>query len=171
MSAIDVFRHTLIGVAQCPSRFELVYGRDHRQVPLYRLDEDCDRAAWDFDGKKGDVLVGGGGGESAALRISIPAAVALCTSETFSEDEHFARRPDDYFKAFWGFSDAFVFGDGYQQLGWIPELDLPYWLTREVIFFLLYEYPEVYGASPAAPPVVPPTFIRRPTTIDLHAWP
>ncbi len=75
MSAIDSYKHELLGMVKCPSPFELVYGRgagEKQEIPLYRLLEDIPSDETDFQGKKGDLLLGGGSGEIDALRISMP---------------------------------------------------------------------------------------------------
>ena len=108
MSAIDSYRHTLLGVADCPSRFDFVPGRSHRTVPLYRLDEDATDASPDFVARAGDVLLGGGAGESAAFRVSIPEAITALTSHGPGDAQSWC-----------------AFGDGYVPRGWRPERSLP----------------------------------------------
>ena len=170
MSAIDAYKRTLLGVAHCPSRFELVYQNDsHRDVPLYRLDQDVEAGNSDFDGNAGDLLLGGGGGESAAFRVSMPEAIRLFTSST--EDLSFTRHPERYYRAFWTFSDAFVFGDGYERLGWKPRTDLASWLAENIVAFVLREYPATYAAA-AGPEalVVDGRLLRVPSAEDVRLW-
>ena len=68
MSEIDQYKHECIGIIVCPSTYPVVGGREHRNIPLYRIDE----AAEEWDAKSGDLLLGGGSGEFEALRISMP---------------------------------------------------------------------------------------------------
>lgn len=137
MSVIDGFRHSLIGIVTCPSDEEIVpFNPSHRDIPLYRLEEDAD-AEPDFVGKKGDVLLGGGGGESAALRVSIP--------EAFERYTHHANLPvASVRKGYWTCDDAYVFGNGYVKLGWKPGRGtrLEDWLAGHIVVFLSRAYPE-----------------------------
>jgi hypothetical protein len=73
MSEVDGYRHRCIGMVRCPSRFAIVRQRTHQEIPIYRIDDDASDAT-SFRAKAGDILLGGGTGESAALRISIPEA-------------------------------------------------------------------------------------------------
>lgn len=137
MSEIDRFRHKCIGIISCPSTYEVVKGRDHRLIPLYRIDDSSE----EWKAKPGDLLVGGGGGESAALRISIPEALYCYTESDLDADEDL----DDYaFHAYWSTNDAFIFCEGYAKLGWHPDIWIEDWLTEHVVAFILREYPEIY---------------------------
>ena len=138
MSEIDGYRHVCIGIVVCPSTYEIVPGNNtHREIPLYRLEED----ASDWEAKSGDLLLGGGAGESPALRISIPEAVVWATREG-------ARNPlppEGVCRAYWSMTRAYVFGEGYVQIGWHPSQPIESWLTENVVAFILREYPETYG--------------------------
>ena len=81
MAVIDSYQHTCIGIVQCPLTYAIVPGNStHRNIPSYRVDADVpDDAHW--QAKAGDLLLGGGSGESAALRISIPEAIRFFTDE------------------------------------------------------------------------------------------
>ena len=141
MSEIDSYKHAVIGIVECPSTFEIVAGNNrHRLIPLYRLDED----AFDGDtiqGKQGDLLLGGGSGESAALRISIPEMIYFLTRDEWDEYEE----PEELYLALWSLNDAYIFGDGYTKLGWTPKVSIDVWLAEQIIDFVLEEYPHDYG--------------------------
>lgn len=140
MSEIDVYRHLCIGIVRCPSRFEVVRGRMHRLIPIYRLDEDAMDAS-SFRAKAGDILLGGGTGESAALRVSIPEAFRFYTD--YDSDDGWPI--DTIVYPYWTMSDAFVFCDGYHQLGWNPGDDqIEHWLAEHLLAFLLREFPVDY---------------------------
>ena len=138
MSEIDGYRHKCIGIVVCPSSFEIVPGNDaHREIPLYRLEEN----ASEWEAKSGDLLLGGGSGESPALRISIPEAVAWATRE----DDGNSLPPEGVCRAYWSMTRAFVFGEGYTKIGWHPRQPIESWLTEHIVSFILCAYPETYG--------------------------
>jgi len=137
MSAIDTYKHQCIGIITCPSSYEIVFrNNSHRDIPLYRLDED----APEWHAKKGDLLLGGGSGESAALRISLPEAMHVLTR--FTGNDIYAQ--GELFRAYWSMTEAFVFCDGYVKLGWQPSLPIELWLARQALSFILREYPDQY---------------------------
>ena len=86
MSVIDAYQHVCIGIVQCPATYTIVFGNTtHRNIPIYRIDEDVPHgAAW--QAKAGDILLGGGSGESAALRIAIPEAIWFFTDDDSPPD-------------------------------------------------------------------------------------
>ncbi len=131
MAAIDGFKHTLVGYVSCPSRYPVIEADEvARDIPLYRLEEDAD-AEPDFLGKAGDYLLGGGGGECAVLRVSMPEAVEFFTGDLSALGDF---RQDRYFKAYWSLNEAFVFGDGYVRLGWDPRRHvLETWLAEHIV--------------------------------------
>jgi hypothetical protein len=138
MSEIDSYKHTCIGIVVCPSTYEIVGGNDeHRNIPLYRLEE----SAPEWNAKDGDLLLGGGSGESQVLRISIPEAFVGATRE----DAEPFRFSEDAFKAYWSMTGAFVFGEGYVKIGWHPRQPIENWLAEHIVSFVLREYPETYG--------------------------
>ncbi|GED29323.1 hypothetical protein [Brevibacillus centrosporus] len=51
-----------LGVIHCPFGFEKVAGYMHRNIAINKLNEDIASYESDFDGKSGDILLGGGGG-------------------------------------------------------------------------------------------------------------
>ena len=139
MSEINSYKHSCIGIVHCPSTFEVVSGNDtHRNIPIYRLDED----AWDgdsFQGKQGDLLLGGGSGESPALRISIPEAFSYRAS-----DDKEVLFLDGVCQAYWSMNDAFVFCEGYSKLGWTPKERIESWLLQHIVGFLIREHTATY---------------------------
>ena len=140
MSDIDGYRHRCIGIVNCPSRFPIVHWRPHRLVPLYRLDQDA-FAAYSFRAKQGDVLLGGGGGESPALRLAIPEAFYCYTHPGWVDFDSL----DEIVKAYWPMTYAFIFGDGYYQLGWRPSESIEDWLTGHILSYLVKTYPADFG--------------------------
>lgn len=170
MSEIDSYRHAILGIVSCPSDFEIVPGNDtHQEIPLYRLDEDAakgDRGA--FEGaRKGDLLLGGGGGESAAMRISIPEAIRRLTREDWDEPG----REDDLFRAAWSANEAYVFCSGYAKLGWTPKVRVEAWLTGHILAFLLREYADVYGRWFGPRPLrLDGSICRRPSPEEELGW-
>ncbi len=140
MSEIDTYRHQCVGIVGCPSRFEIVQGRAHRDIPVYRIDEDAPDTL-SFRAKAGDLLLGGGAGESAALRISIPEALWFYTRDDWDE----WKAIDEIVHAYWTMNDAFVYCDGYYQRGWNPgTVRIENWLAAHILAFLLHEYPIDY---------------------------
>jgi hypothetical protein len=99
MSDIDCYRHRLVGVALCPSSYDIVLGRPStKHVPIYILDEDSE----EFCAKSGDLIIGGGSGSSAAMRIGMPEALLHYIGG--SEDWVW----DDMHKCFWSPSNSLV---------------------------------------------------------------
>ena len=141
MSEIDSFQHECIGIVACPSDHEIVAGNTmHRGIPLYLLKEDAPTAT-SFQAKNGDLLLGGGSGESAALRISIPGAFSFFTSEHQAD----AEPADKPVKAYWNMNQAYVFCDGYAKAGWTPQERIEHWLAKRLLAFVLREYPDLFG--------------------------
>jgi hypothetical protein len=75
MASIDQYKHRLLGFINCPSDYEIVDNNPTRDIAVYELLEDIPKDETDFDGKIGDIIVGGGSGEVSAFRISIPGAL------------------------------------------------------------------------------------------------
>ncbi|MFZ6028183.1 MAG: hypothetical protein ACOYYS_10760 [Chloroflexota bacterium] len=141
MSEIDCYQHQCIGIVECPSSYEIVPGNNsHRNVPIYRLEQDAlDATTW--QAKKGDLLLGGGSGESAALRISIPEAIYFFTDEDWDAFETY----EEITQAYWSMTDAYVFCEGYRKRGWTPDIHIEMWLAEHIIAFVVREYPQDYG--------------------------
>jgi hypothetical protein len=140
MSQIDQYKHECIGIGSCPSSYDIVFGRsDIKEVPLYRLGEDAD----DWQAKKGDLLLGGGSGESAAFRLSMPEALWFSTDAGW---EDFEQYDPEVMHAYWDATDAFRFGEGYAKLGWHPDqMPIEAWLEDQILAFVLHEYAEIYS--------------------------
>ncbi len=138
MSEIDQYKHKCIGIITCPSIYEIVAGNDsHRNIPIYRLDESTS----EWNSKQGDLLLGGGSGESQALRISLPEAIRFLTQDHWGA----LGNSDGIFKAYWSMTAAFVFGEGYSKTGWNPkQSSIELWLVEHIVAFILREYPEEY---------------------------
>ncbi len=164
MSAIDAYRHTCLGIVVCPSTFPIVYGNDaHRTIPIYRLDEDA-LAETSFQGKAGDILLGGGTGESAALRISMPEAFLFYTHDDWNGWATFS----EVVKAYWTMTDAYVFGEGYRKLGWSPVKQIESWLAEHILAFLAQHYPADYQRHLGTVPLAENGSICRLPTEEAH---
>lgn len=140
MSAIDQYKHECIGKVKCPSCFNIVYASDTKEIPVYRLKEDIPGNEIDFDGKSGDILVGGGSGEAAALRISIPEAIHFYAEENWDN----VNKHDEIYKAFWTPTQAYVLCDGFRKLGWEPTTSIEKWITEHVLSFLRMNFQDDY---------------------------
>lgn len=129
MSAIDTVWNELIG--------------EISGISIYRLKEDVPKNMGDFDGKKGDVLLGGGGGEAAAMRISIPEAITFYTHDIFTNNLNF----EDVVKYFWSTCNTYNFYKTYMKIGYRPSScpPLEYWLTEHIISYLLKNFQEDYS--------------------------
>lgn len=122
MAAIDQYKYRLIDTIECPADDDFVYNSPTRTIAIYELLEDIPPQENDFDGKAGDILVGGGSGEAMALRISIP-EVLVHTDEIMQ-----------IFKPFWSPTFAYKVGVGFRKIGWNPsESDLEAWLVDYVV--------------------------------------
>ncbi len=142
MSRIDGYKHKLLGLITCNSDFNFVYYSQTRKIAIYKLLEDIPVDEDNFDGKKGDILVGGGSGEAPALRISYPKAFDFFTQEDFFDFYDFDKR-DEIFKSFWTPTESFMLGNGFLKSGWDPEeKDLENWLTEAIVNMLGNHIPE-----------------------------
>jgi len=128
MSEIDTFKHECIGLVTGDKSF--------RDIPLYRLDEDA--AVW--GAKRGDLLLGGGSGETAALRISIPEAIYYFTQDSWND----FKSDDDLYHAYWNANQAYVLCGGFRKLGWPPKESIETWLVEHVLAFIVREFPDAY---------------------------
>src|SRR4051812_14102032 len=97
MSAIDQYKHKVLGFIECPSTYDFVYANTTREIGVYQLLQDISVDEESFDGKSGDIIVGGGSGEAPAFRISFPNAFYFFTSDEWDEFESY----DELFKHFW----------------------------------------------------------------------
>jgi hypothetical protein len=133
VSTIDQYEHELLTFIECPSEFDFIGSSATRQIAIYRLGQDIPDDETDFDGKRGDILVGGGSGEAESLRISYPEADYFFTLDDWDEFEDY----DELFKTFWSPSFAYKMGDGFRKQGWSPNTNLELWLAKTVIDMLL----------------------------------
>lgn len=133
MSSIEQYKHKHLGFMQCPSDYDFVGGNSTRQIGVYQLEQDVPDDEKDFDGKIGDILVGGGSGEALALRISHPEAMYFFKKDDWDNFKSY----DELFKEFWSASFAFKIGVGFRKIGWEPNEKLEQWLTEKTIDMLL----------------------------------
>jgi hypothetical protein len=137
MSAIDVYKHSHLGFIECPSSYDFVYNSKTRRIAIYELLDNISNDEKEFDGKAGDILVGGGSGEAPVLRISNPLAFQF---STYDEDKFVDLQFDDLenvFKTFWTPTQSYIFGEGFIKLGWTPDRPLEMWLTENVCKLLI----------------------------------
>ena len=137
MSRIDGYKHFHLGFIECPSTYDFVYQSKTRLLAVYELLDNIPENEGCFDGKVGDILVGGGNGEAPALRISNPIAFQF---STYDEDKFADLEIDDLedvFKPFWTPTESYMFGEGFLKLGWTPDRPLEMWLTENVCKLLI----------------------------------
>jgi hypothetical protein len=160
MSEIDQYNYRCLGIVSCPSDYA-PFEPWGREIPLYRFDSERTDRRDSFQAKRGDVLLGGGGGECSALRISIPEAFFGFTEAEWSDWQ----TQDELVKAFWPPTQAFIFGDGFRRLGWYPaEQPIEIWLCEHIMAFLVKEYGHVYSALVGPLPIEQDGSICRPPT-------
>lgn len=138
MSAIDQYKHKVIGIFECPSSFPFVYHNQvNRKIIIYELLEDIPKEENSFDGKKGDIIVGGGNGEADSLRISVPNAFYFFADKYDNEIEF--NTMSEILKTFWNNNSAYIFCEGYSKLGWNIEDKIEYWLAENICRLLVFE--------------------------------
>lgn len=129
MSAIDTVWHEIIGQIN--------------GIPIYRLKEDAPEQApknFGFDGKKGDVLLGGGSGETAAMRISMPIAMEWFTGK-MDWREKLEYNWHDISKTFWSNNNAYEFIQEYIEMGYVlQDCPIETWLTEHILSYLTHHY-------------------------------
>lgn len=153
MSAIDSYQYTCIGVIECPTPYRLFAGQTNVQpihIALYLLEQTIPEHEDDFQGKVGDILIGGGGGEAPAMLIRLPDAFIFYTYFDDSDDEKMfeMKSPDVWeqkpFQAFWTPSQSYMLCAGFETLGWNPEeRHVEGWLTHHVLAFLQLHFPKL----------------------------
>jgi hypothetical protein len=180
MSSIDAYKYKLLGMVRCPSSFELVYAseRDKKQdqwIPLYKLLEDIPQSESDFQGKKVDLILGGGGGEIDSLRIKMPEAIAFWTKHSSAKDKKFISVfgfNESLVKAFWSMNMAFYLCEGFKKIGWDGKLPIEIWIMENIIAFIIKEYKDGYkdfiGPDLKMPDSVS-NIIRLPNSDELGA--
>src|SRR4051812_1134296 len=139
MSAIDVYRHIHLGFIECPSTYNFVdcsRGKT-RRVAIYELLDNIPSAEKDFDGKIGDILVGGGSGEVPAFRISNPLAFKFFTADEDAFCDLEFDSLDEVFKAFWTPTKSYMFCEGYARLGWTVDTSIELWLAENICKLLI----------------------------------
>jgi hypothetical protein len=168
VSEVDLFRKRVLGIVSCPSPHEIVYLNDsHRDIPIYQILDNTDHRA-SFDARSGDILVGGGSGESACLRLSMPMLLDWFTHEDSGDLDPAAL---GWIKAYWSFGDAYVFGAGYIKQGWQVNQDLPIWIAGHVFAFLLNHYPEYSSLAGSSRTLLESGHIcRLPGEEDKKLW-
>jgi hypothetical protein len=132
MSSIDKYKRKSLGFIQCPSTLDFVYNNPTRKIAVYELMENIPAGEKDFDGKMGDIILGGGSGETPAFRISIPEAI-LFFNKTGSDD---FKKHDDLFKAFWNPTQSYILCDGFSKIGWNQDIPIEFWLAENIISLL-----------------------------------
>jgi hypothetical protein len=138
MSAIDIYKHRLLGFIECPSTNSFVsFNEDTRKIAIYELLEDIPADEECFDGKTGDIIVGGGRGEAPAFRISNPIAFKFFTlgEKDFGYLE--LDKLNDIFKAFWTPTESYIFCEGFAKLGWTVDTAIEMWLAENVCKLLI----------------------------------
>lgn len=141
MSAVDCVWHEVIGQVD--------------GIPIYRLLEDPKHtgAEMDFpDSKRGDILFGGGSGESPAMRIKMPEALQYCTvdlDDNEAADKYFW--PTTLFElttCWWDFNEGYRRIKRYIELGYDYDGGshgpIQVWLTEHILAYLLSYYPDDY---------------------------
>jgi hypothetical protein len=126
MAAIDQYQHKLLGFINCPSTYDFVYASNTRDIAVYELFQDIPADEKCFDGKTGDILVGGGSGEAPALRIKMPQSMVFFTSENSEKDPH------EFIRCFWTPANAFVLCEGFIKVGWKVNTSIEIWLAENV---------------------------------------
>lgn len=133
MSAIDQYRHKHIGFIECPSNYSIVHANyDTRLIAIYELLQDIPIDETDFDGKIGDILLGGGSGEAAAMRISTDRAFRSLSDDNFYDNDDGI----DIYKSFWTATEAYKFCQGFKKLGWKPREEIEDWLLKNLLKIL-----------------------------------
>jgi hypothetical protein len=140
VSAIDQYRYTCVGVIECPSPYRWFNNAASSvvHIAIYLLEQDIPAAETDFQGKRGDILLGGGGGEAPALHIAIPDAFFYHTNIELWDDQPVAH-------AYWTMTEAYKLGAGFVKLGWNPDHQtIESWLTQHTLSFLLQKFLQNY---------------------------
>lgn len=138
MASIDQYKHKLLGFIECPSKENFVYLNATRSIPLYQLLQDIPYNEEDFDGKHGDILMGGGSGEAPALRISCEKCLRYFMLDEVVDFDHW----DDLYKAFWTPTESYIYGEGFSKVGWSVDRTMESWLTENICEILTEEFEE-----------------------------
>jgi hypothetical protein len=134
MSAIDSIWHELIGQLD--------------DVPIYRLLETPEKGYGEFgDARKGDILLGGGSGETPALRISMPEALEVYTAHDIGKRIYTeGHRYDNEVQEFWGLNHGYDRINRYKKLGYRPKIDgwIESWLACQILHWVTQREQERY---------------------------
>ena len=133
MSVIDVYKHKLLGFIECPSTNSFInFNEETRRIAVYELLENIPVEKDSFDGKIGDIILGGGRGEAPAFRISTQMAFQFFTLDENSACDLQFDNLNDIFKAFWSPTESYILCEGFLKLGWTVETDIEMWLAENV---------------------------------------
>ncbi len=147
MSAIDQYNYTCLGLIECPVNYRFFAPQDHVQslhIAIYYLRQDIPEYETDFQGKLGDVLVGGGGGEAPAMRIIMPNTILWATDWERYDHEH--PEIEKLYSTYWSPTQSFILGTGFVKLGWNPEeIKIGQWLMEHVVSFLVTKYKDKFA--------------------------
>ena len=135
MATIDQYKHKLLGFINCPSDYDFVFNNPTRDIAVYELLEDIPDNEIDFDGKTGDIIVGGGSGEAPALRMSMPDCLNFFILD---KDVEFGNH-DELFKTFWTPTQSFKLCCGFKKIGWDVATPIEFWLTKNICKVLIKE--------------------------------
>lgn len=140
MSTIDGYLYTCLGMIECPSPYTIIHGLPitGAEIAIYLLEQDIPEYERNFQGKSGDILIGGGRGEAQAMRIQLPEAIYFYTDPDKYDDDLPVR-------TYWSSTMTYKMCRGYELLGWNPdETWIEMWLTQHVLKFLLTYYPDQF---------------------------
>lgn len=154
MSTIDTVWNELIG--------------EISGISIYRLKEDVPLRFIDLDGKKGDILLGGGSGEAAAMRISMPEAITFYTHDYLSNDLTL----EDIVKPFWSTGNTYDFHKTYMKKGYRPSTGpaIESWLAEHIVAYVLKNFPEDYSKYVGKEKLMYNGKIVDPPDPDMLAW-
>jgi hypothetical protein len=133
MSAINRYKHRHLGFVECPSTFDFVYNNQAKEIAIYELLENIPNDEKDFDGKVGDIILGGGSGEAPAFRISIPETIYFFIKEDWNEFKVY----EDLFKAFWTPTQSYKLCEGFSKIGWTVNFPIEFWLAENICLLLI----------------------------------
>jgi hypothetical protein len=148
LSEIDSYKHRILG--------RIDFKNKKNYIPIYQLLEDVllpasitslpasiaiekyDHLLYGFYGNKGDILLGGGSGECAALKINVPLALEFFTNHSKGAGIYY----DDFVKAFWRMDDAYSLIKEYKKIGYNENKHsyIEYWLSEHLVAFIIENY-------------------------------
>jgi len=142
LSDIDQYIHTCLGLIECPRPSGLI------NYAIYHLEQDIPESETSFQGRSGDIILGGGMGEFGAMLISIPEALILHTDfEVIPEDMELYENAFSAIYhtpepvpvwAYWTPTESYKFGVGYARIGWdFEEAALEKWIAYHILGFSL----------------------------------